>query len=180
MPLSNACTRPGIGLVAMKVMAPAAREYGFKADRSGRMQKQGTPLAALKWVHRSPLFGTAIPSMVDMDQLEENVRAMSEPYTAEDGKLAGRGERPRRARIIAGCASPAPANAPKGVPVPEELRFLSYADFYGQFALGREHFLELPERVRQTRCEDCATCAVRCPNGVKVRERLTRAQQVFA
>src|ERR1035441_8565938 len=36
---------------------------------------------------------------------------------------------------------------PKGVPVPETIRYLSYADFYGQFALGREHFLALPEEA---------------------------------
>ena len=143
------------------------------------MQKAGTPLAALKWVRRNPLFATAIQSMVDMDQLEENVRAMSEPYTADDAKLlASARDRvaPYYCRMCFACSG----QCPKGVPVPEELRFLSYADFYGQFALGREHFQELPERVRETRCDDCETCAVRCPNGVKVRERLARAQQLFA
>jgi heterodisulfide reductase subunit C len=30
------------------------------------------------------------------------------------------------------------------------------------------------------RCGDCDSCAVRCPNGVHVAERLTRAQNLFA
>ena len=69
---------------------------------------------------------------------------------------------------------------PKGVPVPDTIRYLSYADFYGQFALGREHFLALPEEARAVRCRDCASCEVRCPNGVHVAERLIRAQELFA
>ena len=44
----------------------------------------------------------------------------------------------------------------KGVPVPDVLRFLTYAEGYGQFALAREKFLELPAGVRDIRCGDCA------------------------
>ena len=40
----------------------------------------------------------------------------------------------------------------KGLPVADVLRFLTYADGYGQFALGRERFLELtPSRTRPLR-----------------------------
>ena len=175
----------GIGLVAMKVMAPASRAKGFqdipgfRADRMDRVQKPGGPLAALKWVLRDKRFSTTIPSMTDIDQLEMNVRAMAEPFTAADEKLlAGIGEdiRPYYCRMCYKCSG----QCPKGVRVPETIRYLSYADFYGQFALGREHFMALPEEARAVRCRDCASCQVRCPNGVHVAERLTRAQDLFA
>jgi hypothetical protein len=68
----------------------------------------------------------------------------------------------------------------KGVPVPDMLRFLSYAEGYGQFAMARERFLELPDQVRAIRCGDCDSCSVDCPNGVRVRERVGRAQELFA
>ena len=68
----------------------------------------------------------------------------------------------------------------RACPVSDTIRYLSYADFYGQFALGREHFLELPEEIRNVRCSDCSSCAVQCPNGVHVTERLIRAQELFA
>ena len=42
----------------------------------------------------------------------------------------------------------------KGVPVPDVLRFLTYAEGYGQFALARERFLEMP---RTARTPDAAT-----------------------
>jgi succinate dehydrogenase/fumarate reductase-like Fe-S protein len=60
------------------------------------------------------------------------------------------------------------------------LRILTYADGYGQFPLAREKYRELPERVRQVRCGDCAGCAVRCPNGVAVAARIRRAQELLS
>jgi uncharacterized protein len=163
----------GIGLVAMKVMAPA--RPGGAAARTNA----GGPLAALKWVLRNPLFGTTIPSIRDNEMLEENVRAMAEPFAAPDQKLLAALDhevRPLYCRMCYKCTG----QCPKGAPVPETLRYLTYADFYGEFALGREHFMALPEEARAVRCTDCTTCSVKCPNGVRVPERLIRAQELFA
>ena len=163
----------GIGLVAMKVMAPA-RPGGAAAKTN-----LGGPLAALKWVLRNPRFATTIPSMRDMEMLDENVKAMSERFGPQDDKiLAVLNEqvRPLYCRMCYQCNG----QCPKGAPVPETIRYLSYADFYGEFALGREHFMALSEEARAVRCSDCATCAVHCPNGVRVAERLMRAQELFA
>jgi predicted aldo/keto reductase-like oxidoreductase len=68
----------------------------------------------------------------------------------------------------------------QGLPVANVLRYLAYADGYGQFALGREHFQQLPAEATAVRCGDCPTCTVDCPHGVQVRKRLGRAQQLFA
>jgi CO dehydrogenase/acetyl-CoA synthase alpha subunit len=46
--------------------------------------------------------------------------------------------------------------------------------------MAREHFLELPEHVRAIRYGDCGSCSIDCPNGVRVRDRVTRAQELFA
>ena len=68
----------------------------------------------------------------------------------------------------------------KGLPVADMLRFLSYAEGYGQFAMARERYLELPRDVRQIRCRDCYSCSVDCVNGVEVRNRLIHAQALLA
>ena len=157
----------GIGMVAMKVMAPAARA-----------KKPDGPLAALKWVLRDTRFATTIPSMTDMEQLEMNFRAMAEPYGSAEEKLLARIDdqiRPLYCRMCNQCDG----QCPQGVMIPETIRSLAYADFYGQFALGRERFLALPEQTRSVRCGDCGSCRVKCPNGVHVQERLTRAQELF-
>ncbi len=67
----------------------------------------------------------------------------------------------------------------QGLPVQDMLRFLTYADGYGQFALGREHFLSLAPGHIAASCGDCTSCTVECPHGVKVQERLLRAQELF-
>ena len=169
----------GIGLVAMKVMAPASRVFGFTLSGPDRTKQPGGPLAALKWVLRNKRIGGTIPSMTDTDQLEENFRAMSEPYGAQDEKLlAGINEdvRPLYCRMCYQCSG----QCPQGAAIPETIRYLSYADFYGQFALGREHFATLPAGVRSVRCGECDSCSVKCPNGVHVQQRLVRAQELFA
>ena len=169
----------GIGLVAMKVMGFAG---GGGRGARGAPQPPAIPgkhLAALKWVLKNPLIGTTIPSMTDIDQLEDNFRALSEKITPNEEKLLARLNeeiRPYYCRMCHQCSG----QCPKGIPVSDTIRYLSYADFYGQFPLGREYFLELPENVRNVRCADCSSCPVKCPNGVHVTERLIRAQELFA
>jgi predicted aldo/keto reductase-like oxidoreductase len=68
----------------------------------------------------------------------------------------------------------------QGLQVANMLRILTYADGYGQFALARERFQELPATHAAVRCGDCSECTVHCPNGVQVSARLARAQELFA
>ena len=124
-------------------------------------------LAALKWVTNNPSIATTIPSMTDMDQLDENLKAMAGPSPADDEKmLAAHLEQiqPLYCRLCGKCDGA----CAKGLPVADVLRFLTYADGYGQFALGRERFLELASEQAAVRCGDCAECTVKCPHGVQV------------
>jgi uncharacterized protein len=167
----------GVGVVAMKVMA-GGRGPEAVATRE-RLAAGGGMLSALKWTLRRPFVHTTIPSTTDMAQLDENLRAMAEPWTpADEQRLVARRERirPDYCTMCGACEG----TCPKGLPVADVLRYLSYADGYGQFALGREQFLALPAPARDVRCGDCAECAVRCPNGVEVARRLSRAQALFA
>ena len=135
-------------------------------------------LAALKWTLRNPNV-VAIPSMTDADQLEQNFTAMTAPLSqAEEKLLAAQSDyiRPLYCRMCGKCEG----TCPQGLPVADMLRILTYADGYGQFPLARERFLELPSTARSVRCKLCPTCSVSCPNGVQVRTRLARAQELFA
>jgi predicted aldo/keto reductase-like oxidoreductase len=104
---------------------------------------------------------------------------MAEPYEEKDetlltAQLASIG--PSYCRMCGSCGGV----CDKGVPVPDVLRFLTYAEGYGQFALARERFLEMPQPARDVRCSGCTSCSFRCAYGVAVRERLTRAQEMLA
>jgi len=179
--------KAGMGIVAMKTMAGGVERVGrgdrlYGADPQTVKKVLGTkggPLAAIKWALKNRSVDTAIVCMTDHEQLDENLRAMTEPYTAQDEQilaslLAVIG--PSYCRMCGHCNGV----CDKGVPVPDMLRFLTYVEGYGQFAMAREHFLALPERVRALRCSDCGSCSVDCPNGVQVRDHVMRAQQLFA
>ncbi len=168
-------SKAGLGLVAMKVMAG-----GLKArNPKPQMQRPMAGLAALKWAIRKPFFATAIPSMTDMEQLEMNFQAMAGALGPADERILARRLdeiRPEYCRMCYACAG----QCPNGLPVTDMLRYLSYADGYGQFAMAREHFLKLPADIRSVNCGDCSSCAVECRNGVDVARRLRKAQELFA
>jgi aryl-alcohol dehydrogenase-like predicted oxidoreductase len=167
----------GVGVVAMKVMA-GGRGPDAAAARE-KLAAKGGMLSALKWVLKHPFVHATIPSTTDMAQLDENLRAMAEPWTQEDEqRLVARLDEIRH--DYCSMCGECEGTCPKGLPVADVLRYLTYADGYGQFALGREHFLALPAAQRDVRCGDCAECAVRCPHGVHVARRLARAQALFA
>ena len=179
--------KSGMGIVAMKTLAGGTsrvqrgdRLYGADSQAlTKQLSQAGAPLAAIKWALRNESLDTAIVCMTDHDQLQENLRAMAEPYTEKDDRLLAAQLAyigPIYCRMCGSCNGV----CDKGVPIPDMLRFLTYAESYGQFAMARERFLELPERVRGIRCGDCAACSVDCPNGVRVRERVGRAQELFA
>ena len=174
-----AVAKTGTGVVAMKVMAGGS--HGFRPGEPpiARMQHEGAMLSALKWVLKKPNIHTTIPSMTDMDQLDENLRAMAEPFAAGDEKiLAAHLEKisPLYCRTCNRCEGA----CVQGLPVSAMLRILTYADGYGQFALARERFQKLPVKHAAVRCDDCSECTVHCPNGVQVAARLARAQELFA
>jgi predicted aldo/keto reductase-like oxidoreductase len=171
--------KAGMGVVGMKVMAGGFRKVKPGDPLAPKLKREGVMLAALKWVLKSPNVHTTIPSMTDMDQLDENLRAMAEPYSPVEEKLLARQLEyisPLYCRMCGKCEG----TCAKGLPVPDILRYLTYADGYGQFSLGREEFLALPSAVTEVRCSECSTCTVHCPFGVKVAKRLTRAQELFA
>jgi len=69
---------------------------------------------------------------------------------------------------------------PRGLPVTEMLRFLAYNDFGCDLFQARLSFMGLPGEIRDVRCSDCYSCAIECPNGVKVWARMMRAQELLA
>jgi aryl-alcohol dehydrogenase-like predicted oxidoreductase len=164
----------GVGLVAMKVMARAGGRGQAPQPRPATFAP-----AALKWVIKNPVVATTVPSMTDIDQLEQNFAVMAQPFTDADQKiLSARLEQisPYFCRMCGKCDG----QCPKGLPVGDMVRFVMYADGYGQFPLGREHFQRMAAEHQAVRCGDCPTCVVQCPHGVTVAERMMRAQELFA
>ena len=169
----------GKGVVGMKVMAGGFRRNAAGDQAASILKRDGAMLAALKWVLSNQAVDTTIPGMMDMEQLDENMRAMATPFSPDDAKvLKAQLEyiSPMYCRNCGECAG----TCQQGLPVADLIRILTYADGYGQFALARERFLELPAEQTSVKCGDCDKCTVECRRGVDVTARLTRAQELFA
>jgi predicted aldo/keto reductase-like oxidoreductase len=175
-PALDKLSQAGVGLVAMKVMARAGgrgRGGGAATPRPANFAS-----AALKWAIKNPAIATTVPSMTDNDQLQENFAVMAQPFTDADQKvLVAQLEQisPYFCRMCGTCSG----QCPKGLPVGDMVRFVMYADGYGQFPLGREHFQRMSAEQQAVRCGDCPHCVVQCPHGVTVAERMMRAQELF-
>lgn len=175
----EAASKAGMGIVAMKVMAGGYRRMKPTDPTYQKLKRDGAMLAALKWVINKPNIATTIPSMTDNDQLDDNLKAMAIPFSTSDEKLLSahlEEIKPLYCRMCGKCEG----SCAKGLPVADVLRFLTYAEGYRQFALGRERFMELPPEQSAVRCGDCAECTVKCPFGVQVASRVARAQELFA
>ncbi len=169
----------GIGVVAMKVIVAMSMAGFAPPPKERRDLTHEGPLSAVKWVLRNPDISTTVPYAKNIAEVEMNFRAMTEPYTPQDEKvLFARNEeiRPLYCRMCYECKG----QCPNGIPVADELRYLAYNDFAGDFRQARNNYLRLPDEIRAVRCSDCSACTIRCPNGVDVRNRLIRAQDLLA
>ena len=182
----RAARQAGMGIVAMKVLAggfariqnTAPRFEGSSDALVKTLRQDGAMTAAIRWVLSHEFVDTSAVAMSDFEQVEENVKAVAQAYSPSDEKLLNAKMAflgPIYCRMCGACGGV----CDKGVPVPDMLRFLTYAEGYRDYPLARNSYLELPEKARQIRCADCQACSVHCPNGVEVRARLIRAQELL-
>jgi predicted aldo/keto reductase-like oxidoreductase len=175
----EAASKAGMGIVAMKVMAG-----GFRTNRPGtplheRFSREGAMASALKWAVRNPYVSTAIPGIMDLDQLDENFKAVATGWQESDKNILAAQLKAIRPLYCSMCNQCGGVCA-KGLPHSDIIRYVSYAEGYGEFQLGLENYRALPTELQQVNCADCRECSVHCPKGVHVAERVTRARELFA
>lgn len=173
----------GVGIVAMKPLMGGLRfvppESRAWADALPKENRQAVLGAALKWVLQNEHVDSTPVQISAVGQLQQNAKAASDAFTESDRRLIGAELArigPYYCRMCQDCSS----SCRKGLPVSDLLRYLMYADGYGNLRGARQCFQQLPARARATRCRDCADCTVTCTYGVKVREQISRAQTVLS
>ncbi len=68
---------------------------------------------------------------------------------------------------------------PKGIPVPDIMRFRMYYNNYKWGDYARSLYNELPEHQKVTRCDDCGRCEEHCPYELKIVEKLHQAHSTL-
>lgn len=174
----------GIGIVSMKPMmgglkyVPAERRpWANSLDNEER--RRATLSAALKWVLLNPHVDAVPVQMPNLEQLQANARSAAQSFTDADRKLLA-AEVARMSPYYCRMCGRCEAACRRGLPVPDVLRYLMYAEGYENLARARQGYRTLPPQLREVRCSECDGCSVQCPNGVSVRERVAKAQALLA
>jgi uncharacterized protein len=168
----------GVGLVAMKPLA-GGRLGDIPSRGWDRSLFHGESPAqvALRYVLSNPHITCAIPGMMALNELEENLRVGISPrkLSAEEIKEfmamaaeAGKG-------FCRNCGYCLPC--PEGIPIPDVFRYESYYRQYGLKDWAKEQYRVLALNAQA--CSDCRACLERCPYGVSIPSGLKKAHNIL-
>ena len=142
---------------------------------------------ALRWLWNQPEVTTVLSGMNSMDMVKQNIRIASE---TETGSLTESDMRTyekvieeieRKVKIkCTGCGYCLPC--PAGVDIPG--CFKTYNTSYVESYVDgfREYFMCTAmknERSLASQCRKCGKCESHCPQGIKIREELSRVKRRF-
>ena len=159
--IKKAC-QSGIGIVAMKTMAGG----GF-LDKEKTRPINST--AALKWVLSNPDVTTTIPGMTDFDQLDLNVKILSDISITDQEKNDLIVAAADKGLYCTGC-SVCLNTCPKNLPVPDLMRAYMYAYGYSNPAMAYALLAELG--TNDNPCKECSSCKVKCTKRFDLREKI--------
>jgi uncharacterized protein len=185
----NACTKAGVGLVAMKTMGggPGMRTTTSKAELkiADRFLEKGftDKQAKLKVVWENPQIASICSQMPSLTILSANVAAARDrtKLAREDFDLLRQYALETRADYCAGCGQICQAAVGGAVPVNDVMRCLMYHLDYGEPELAKQTFAVLPANVRERLVEvDYSQAEHACPQGLAIAELMRQALELLA
>ncbi len=168
--LIEEASKAGIGIVAMKTQAGGDLE----SDSGTKMPNQ----AALKWALNNPHVHTAIPGIINYDELNENVAVMNDldlNQEEEDFLYAASFEEGLYCNGCQQCTE----TCRKQLPIPDMMRAYMYAYGYREVKKAKDELIA--HGIQDDPCKDCTDCTVKCKKGFKVPRKIadiTRVAQV--
>jgi predicted aldo/keto reductase-like oxidoreductase len=176
--LLEAAHEMGVGLIAMKPLAGGRLVESPLVPRNSRIF-QGESLAQvlLHYVLSNPNVTCAIPGMMKMNELYENLQVGLHPRKLSKKEIeelmqyvgeAGKG-------FCRNCGYCLPC--PEGIAIPEIFRFEGYYKRYGLKQWAMDQYRTLP--VKADVCTVCEQCMELCPYAVSIPQRLKEAHGVL-
>jgi len=135
--------------------------------------------AMIKWILQNPNVTACAVGMDTVQQVVEDVEAVTSfEITAQQEELlelyAGVADKDY-CRLCTTCVP----HCPKGIPVPDILRFRMYYNNYGWGDYAKSLYNELPDYQNVTQCDDCGMCESHCPHQLKIVEKLQEAHSIL-
>lgn len=161
----------GIGVIAMKTQGG-----GYKTKELGDISPHQ---AALKFVLNDKNVTAAIPAIVDLSQLKEDIAVMGMQFAETDREILETYAAAISSQYCHRCSVCAPS-CPFAVDIAHINRSLMYAEGYGDLTLARSTYGELSADRGLDQCSACPVCTAKCVNGLNIAERMKTARTVFA
>jgi len=153
---------------------------------------KSTPVLALRFVFANKNVSIALSGMENKEMVEENARTanLSESLSSKQLHIIENFiERRKKKEEIpctdCGYCQPCPEN----VAIPEIFRLINYYTVYGLREWARKQYQnigvgtlesgEKDERRQAEACEECGECEEKCPQKIKIMERLKEAHKVL-
>ncbi len=176
----DACVKAGIGLIAMKTQASVLDDSEevkrFQSDNYNLFQ------AKLKAVWADERISGAVSSMRNTDQIDQNVAAAKSPVQLsmkewmQLNQFAARTANHR----CNGCRENCESQIAGNTRVADSLRYLMYAECYGDFAEARQLYRSMGHDQRFDESIDYAAAAKACPQRIDIAARLRDAHTRLA
>jgi len=154
----------GVGVVAMKTQG--GRRYQEES------KEEINHLAALKWVLNDENVCTTIPGMTAFEQLDLNLKAMSDIALSQKEKEDLRMVAGRKGLLFCQNCRSCVSSCPSRVEIPDLMRSYMYARSYGNYFQARITVAELPSQRGLDVCRTCSSCSADCVNGINIASRM--------
>jgi len=173
----------GVGVVNMSPVGGGVLSYPSEALREAIGIALPTPAMALQFVLSNPNVSTACSGMNTMEMLEENVKTVRDfdPSTAKFKEMCAGLDRLREklgSQFCTGCRYC--AGCPSELDIDRLMEIWQYGKTFGLMAWAREQLQKLPEGKRPARCTLCGVCEDKCPNSLKIRDRIEELKLMSA
>lgn len=174
----DACHKAGIGLIAMKTQASVPGDS--EAVKGFQSKDLTLGQAKLKAVWADERITAAISSMTNLKLLDENAAAAKSPQplpVADLMQLQHYAAHTAGERCL-GCSHHCESRLASSPEIAKRLRYLMYAECYGQVDEARALYRGLAPIATDGEWVNAAARA--CPQGIDIRTRLNRANQLLA
>ena len=168
----------GVGLIAMKPLAGGRlAQVSSRTWETSFFKGESPAQIALRYVLSNPHIHCAIPGMMALDELEENVRVGKSRRELSPEEIrrfmekagdAGKG-------FCRNCGYCLPC--PEGVPIADIFRYESYFLHYGLDGWAQAQYAALSTNAQA--CSECLQCLDRCPYAVPIPSGLKNAHKIL-
>ncbi len=176
----DACKNAGIGLIAMKTQASVPDDQ--EEVKQFRSEKFSLAQAKLKAVWADDRIDAAVSEMTNVQHVAENTEAaistdkLAMREYMQLNQFAARSASQR----CQGCNEICESRIDGDLQVADTLRFLMYAECYGNPERARELYAGLQPGERYFDGVDLRNATAACPQGIDIAKRLDDARRILA